>query len=153
MQTSGPASQPTYIGTNAERLALAPSALPQLVRFIEWDTHNVFVWEGIGWVANGTDAGIPVNIVASSYGAFPVYFAGGNYFARYGSLPAAATSTTITFPSGYYFRKLVMELSADATFAVAGRALVTATVGSTIVYEQNIYVPSVMVAGLGGITL
>lgn len=69
---------------------------------------------------------------------------------HYLSITGSATSASVTPTiSGQNLRKLVLSLSENATLATAGNDLLTVTANGVTVYEENLYIPAVAVAGLG----
>ncbi|MHB1222233.1 MAG: hypothetical protein ACYC0J_09585 [Gammaproteobacteria bacterium] len=67
-----------------------------------------------------------------------------------GSIAAAAATVSIAVPANKFLRKLIITLSDNATLSAAATDLLTVLLNNVNIYQQNLYIPAVVTAGIGG---
>ena len=143
MITTNASAQPLIIGTNAERLALSTASLIQLTRFIESDTHNVYVWEGASWVYAGADSSA---VIIS-----------GTLIDRSGTITLGGTAQSLAPANANRKYFIFQNISAANLYinftaaAVASQPSITIAAGGSYVMESS-FVSSEAISVIGATT-
>lgn len=109
------------------------------------EVTSVFVdYPVLPQVYYGNSASQPVDIPAAPVaGAYlNRIIPAATFEAVHGSISGAGLSAVITPAASANLRKIILDLSGDASLAVAGRTTVTVTVNAKVVYQANISLPA-----------